>query len=78
MIATWMLYGSALSLCLGLAALALEHAARLWARPRRFAWAVAIAPRLLSRLRRNQCASGPSLQRRCRQVGRPQRESPAR
>jgi TonB family protein len=47
MIAIWMLYGSALSLGFGLAALALEHAARLWARPRRFVWAVAIAASLL-------------------------------
>ena len=47
MIAIWMLYASALSLCLGLAALALERAARLWARPRRFVWAVAIAASLL-------------------------------
>ncbi len=47
MIAIWMLYVSALSLCLGLAALALERAARLWARPRRFVWAVAIAASLL-------------------------------
>ncbi|HTT69360.1 MAG TPA: TonB family protein [Gemmatimonadales bacterium] len=47
MIAIWMLYASALSLCFGLAALALERAARLWARPRRFLWAVAIAASLL-------------------------------
>jgi TonB family protein len=48
MIAIWMLYASALSLCFGLAALALERAARLWARPRRFVWAVAIAASLLA------------------------------
>ena len=47
MIAIWMLYGSALSLCFGLAALALEHTARLWARPRRFVWALTIAVSLL-------------------------------
>lgn len=47
MIAIWMLYVSALSLCFGLAALALERAARLWARPRRFVWAAAIAASLL-------------------------------
>jgi TonB family protein len=47
MIAIWMLYASALSLCFGLAALALERAARLWARPRRVVWAVAIAASLL-------------------------------
>ena len=47
MIGIWMLYASALSLCVGLAALALEHAARLWARPRRFVWAAAIAVSLL-------------------------------
>jgi TonB family protein len=47
MIAIWMLYASALSLCFSLAALALERAARLWARPRRFVWAVAIAVSLL-------------------------------
>jgi TonB family protein len=48
MIAIWMLYASALSLCFGLAALALERAARLWARPRRFVWAGAIAASLLA------------------------------
>ncbi len=47
MIASWMLYVSALSLCFGLAALALERAARLWARPRRVVWTVAIAASLL-------------------------------
>jgi TonB family protein len=47
MIAIWILYVSVLSLCFGLAALALERAARLWARPRRFVWAVAIAASLL-------------------------------
>ena len=47
MIAIWMLYVSALSLCFGLAAFALERAARLWAKPRRFVWAVAIAASLL-------------------------------
>jgi TonB family protein len=47
MIAIWMLYVSVLSLCFGLAALALERAARLWARPRRFVWAAAIAASLL-------------------------------
>ena len=47
MIAIWMLYVLALSLCFGLAAFALERAARLWARPRRFVWAVAIAASLL-------------------------------
>jgi TonB family protein len=50
MIAIWMLYVSALSLCFGLAALALERAARLWARPRRFVWAAAIAASLLAPL----------------------------
>jgi TonB family protein len=48
MIAIWMLYASALSLCFGLAALAMERAARLWARPRRFVWAGAIAASLLA------------------------------
>ena len=47
MIAIWMLYVSALSLCFGLAALALERAARLWARPRRVVWTGAIAASLL-------------------------------
>ncbi len=47
MIAIWMLYVSALSLCFFLAALALEHAAKLWARPRRVIWAAAIAASLL-------------------------------
>jgi TonB family protein len=47
MIAIWMLYASALSLCFGLAALALERAATLWARPRRFVWVVAILATLL-------------------------------
>jgi len=47
MIAIWMLYVLALSVCFGLAALALERAARLWARPRRFVWAAAIAASLL-------------------------------
>jgi TonB family protein len=47
MIVIWILYVSALSLCFGLAALALERAARLWASPRRFVWAMAIAASLL-------------------------------
>ncbi len=47
MIAIWMLYVSAVSLAFGLAALALERAARLWARPRRFVWALAITASLL-------------------------------
>ena len=50
MIATWMLYVTALGLCLGLGALALERAARLWARPRRFVWAAAIAASLVAPL----------------------------
>ncbi len=47
MIALWMLYVTAVSLCLGLAALAVEHTASLWARPRRFVWAAAILASLL-------------------------------
>jgi TonB family protein len=47
MIAIWMLYVSALSLCFGIAALALERAARLWAKPRRLVWALAIAASLI-------------------------------
>ncbi|MGA2383348.1 MAG: M56 family metallopeptidase [Gemmatimonadales bacterium] len=47
MIAIWMLYVSALSLCFGLAALALERATMLWMRPRRTVWTVAIAASLL-------------------------------
>ncbi len=43
----WMLYASALSLCFGLAALALERAARVWTWPRRFVWAAAIAASLV-------------------------------
>jgi TonB family protein len=47
MIAIWMVYGLAVSLCFGLAALALERVHRLWERPRRFVWAAAIAASLL-------------------------------
>lgn len=63
MIAIWMLYASALSLCVGLAALALEHAARLWARPRRFVWAVAILASLLVPIAGLMIPSAPVPQR---------------
>jgi TonB family protein len=46
-IALWMLYVTAVSLCLGLAALAVERTASLWARPRRFVWTAAILASLL-------------------------------
>ena len=47
MIAIWMLYVSAVGLCLGLAAIAVERAASLWAMPRRFVWVAAIVASLL-------------------------------
>jgi beta-lactamase regulating signal transducer with metallopeptidase domain len=43
MIATWMLYAIGLSLAFGLAALALEQSLRLFNRPGRWVWLVAIA-----------------------------------
>jgi beta-lactamase regulating signal transducer with metallopeptidase domain len=47
MIASWMVYCTVVALCLGLAALAAEHLARLYGKPARAVWAVALAASLL-------------------------------
>ena len=43
----WMSYVIAVSLLLGLSALALEHAARIWQRPTRWLWAAGMIASLL-------------------------------